>query len=106
TILAPARAPRITVGVFALAAVLLFAVSAVYHRGEWGSGVSAVLRRLDHANIFLVIAGTYTPLTALLLPRTTATILLSIVWIVAIVGIPIRVSWVVAPRWLYVHIYI
>ena len=106
TILAPAGAPRLTVGVFALATVLLFAVSAVYHRGDWTRGVAAVLRRLDHANIFLVIAGTYTPLTALLLPPKTAAILLSIVWTGAIVGILMRVFWLDAPRWLYVPIYI
>lgn len=106
TALAPAGAPRTTVAVFALATVLLFAVSAVYHRGDWNNRAAAVLRRLDHANIFLVIAGTYTPLTVLLLPRPTATILLSVVWIGAIAGILMRVFWLGAPRWLYVPIYI
>lgn len=106
TALAPAGTPRLTVAVFALATVLLFSVSAVYHRGEWNSRAAAVLRRLDHANIFLVIAGTYTPLTALLLPRSTATILLSIVWIGAVSGIAMRVFWLNAPRWLYVPIYV
>lgn len=104
--LVPAGTPRLTVGIFALATVLLFTTSAVYHRGEWTNSVAAVLRRLDHANIFLVIAGTYTPLAALLLPRSTATILLLIVWIGAIVGILMRVFWLNAPRWLYVPIYI
>src|SRR5690625_3731187 len=80
TILAPAGAPRVTVAVFAAATVLLFGVSAVYHRGHWTNQVAAVLRRLDHANIFLVIAGTYTSLKVLLLPKATATALLSTVW--------------------------
>lgn len=106
TALAPAGTPRLTVGIFALATVLLFAVSAVYHRGNWTSRPAAALRRLDHANIFLVIAGTYTPLTALLLPRSTATLLLSIVWIGALGGILMRVFWLGAPRWLYVPIYL
>lgn len=106
TALAPAGTPRLTVAIFALATVLLFAVSAVYHRGTWTSRTAAVLRRLDHANIFLVIAGTYTPLTALLLPKQTATILLSIVWIGAAAGILMRIFWLHAPRWLYVPIYI
>lgn len=104
--LAPAGAPRVTVAIFTLATVLLFAVSAVYHRGTWGNRAEAVLRRLDHANIFLVIAGTYTPLAALILPKRTATILLSIVWAGAVGGILMRVFWLNAPRWLYVPIYI
>lgn len=106
TALSPAGVTRATVAVFAAATVLLFAVSAVYHRGEWTNRVAAVLRRLDHANIFLVIAGTYTPLTALLLPPATAKLLLSIVWSGAIAGIIMRVLWLNAPRWLYVPIYV
>lgn len=106
TALAPAGVPRLTVGIFALATVLLFTASAVYHRGNWTKPVAAVLRRLDHANIFLVIAGTYTPLTALLLPKSTATTLLAIVWGGAVAGILMRVFWLGAPRWLYVPIYI
>ncbi len=106
TLLAPAGAPRITAAIFAAATVVLFVVSAVYHRGTWGSTGEAVLRRLDHANIFLVIAGTYTPLSALILPKETATVLLTIVWAGAIGGILMRIFWLNAPRWLYVPIYI
>lgn len=106
TVLAPAGTARWTVAIFALATVLLFSTSATYHRGEWNNRVATVLRRLDHASIFLVIAGTYTPLTALLLDRRTATTLLLIVWIGAVVGILMRVFWLSAPRWLYVPIYL
>src|SRR5215218_3749582 len=59
---------RIACAVYVLTACLLFGVSALYHRGTWGPRGEAVLRRLDHANIFLIIAGTYTPLAVLLLP--------------------------------------
>lgn len=52
---------RVACTVYILSACLLFGVSAVYHRGTWGPVGEAVLRRLDHANIFLIIAGTYTP---------------------------------------------
>src|SRR5690606_32496285 len=78
--LAPPVAPRVAAAVFGLSAVLLFGTSAVYHRGSWSPRVAAVLRRLDHTNIFLIIAGTYTPLAVLLLPETTARTLLIIVW--------------------------
>jgi len=105
-VLAPAGAPRTSTAVFAVTAVLLFGTSAVYHRGTWSAPVGAALRRLDHANIFLLIAGTYTPLAVLLLPADTARVLLTVVWVGAAAGILMRVFWLGAPRWLYVPIYI
>ncbi len=67
--------------------------------------VAAVLRRLDHSNIFLIIAGTYTPF-ALLLPTGQARSLLLIVWTGAVAGVAFRVLWAGAPRWLYVPVYV
>ncbi|WP_326699534.1 hemolysin III family protein [Streptomyces sp. NBC_01754] len=97
---------RIACAVYILTACLLFGVSAVYHRGTWGPRGEAVLRRLDHANIFLIIAGTYTPLTMLLLPESTGQPLMWAVWGAATAGIAFRVLWVGAPRWLYTPCYI
>ncbi|MFE3597913.1 hemolysin III family protein [Streptomyces sp. NPDC059096] len=97
---------RIACAIYVLTACLLFGVSAIYHRGEWGPRGEAVLRRLDHANIFLIIAGTYTPLTMLLLPDSTGRTLLWAVWAAAAAGIAFRVFWVGAPRWLYTPCYI
>jgi hemolysin III len=105
-VLAPSMQARVTSGIFALTAALLFGVSALYHRGRWSPRAAAVLRRLDHANIFLIIAGTYTPFTILLLDRADARILLSLVWVGALAGVAFRVLWVGAPRWLYVPVYI
>jgi len=105
-VLAPAGAARAATAVFAVTAVLLFGTSAVYHRGTWSPPVAALLRRMDHANIFLLIAGTYTPLAVLLLPPSTATVLLTVVWVGAVAGILMRIFWMGAPRWLYVPIYI
>ncbi|WP_436776477.1 PAQR family membrane homeostasis protein TrhA [Yinghuangia sp. YIM S09857] len=92
--------------VFAVSALLLFGTSGVYHRGTWGPLGEAVLRRLDHANIFLIIAGTYTPLAVLLLPSDQRLVLLSLVWAGALVGVAFRVLWIGAPRWLYTPCYI
>ena len=92
--------------VYAVAALLLFGTSAVYHRGTWGPRGEAVLRRLDHANIFLITAGTYTPLAVLLLPAHQRAVLLSLVWAGAAAGIAFRVWWIRAPRWLYTLCYI
>jgi hemolysin III len=105
-VLAPPGRARISATIFSLTAVLLFGVSALYHRGNWSPRVHATLRRLDHANIFLIIAGTYTPFTVLLLPDGPARTLLWLVWGGALVGVLFQVLWVGAPRWLYVPVYV
>ncbi|MFD7002427.1 hemolysin III family protein [Streptomyces mirabilis] len=106
TALASSTRARIACGIFALTACLLFGVSALYHRGNWSPRMDGVLRRLDHANIFLIIAGTYTPLTMLLLPGAKGQWLLWSIWAAAAAGIIFRVFWVGAPRWLYTPCYI
>ncbi|SHN37030.1 hemolysin III [Actinacidiphila paucisporea] len=78
-VLARSAAAVAACSVYAASALLLFGASAVYHRGTWGPRGEAVLRRLDHANIFLIIAGTYTPLAVLLLPARQQVVLLSLV---------------------------
>ncbi|MET4922075.1 hemolysin III family protein [Streptomyces sp. PSRA5] len=105
-VMADSTKARVACAIFAVTACLLFGVSGVYHRGNWGPRGEAVLRRLDHANIFLIIAGTYTPLTMLLLPDSTGRTLLWAVWGAAVAGIAFRVFWVGAPRWLYTPCYI
>lgn len=105
-VLSPDATTRIGSAVFAGTALLLFGVSAVYHRGTWSPRVWAFLRRFDHANIFLLIAGSYTPFTLLLLEDPERTILLATVWTGAILGVLFRVFWTGAPRWLYTPIYI
>ncbi|GIG38610.1 PAQR family membrane homeostasis protein TrhA [Cellulomonas phragmiteti] len=104
--MSPTAASRWSNAVFGVSAVLMFGTSAVYHRGTWSPRVAGVLRRLDHTNIFLVIAGTYTPLAVLLLPTATARTLLVIVWSGAVLGLLARVFWLNAPRWVYVPIYL
>nr|WP_245563207.1 hemolysin III family protein [Microbacterium gubbeenense] len=92
--------------VFTLSSLLLFGNSAVYHRFDWGPKVKGVLKRIDHANILLLIAGTYTPIGVLALPPRDGAILLACVWGGAILGILFRVLWIGAPRWLYVALYL
>ncbi|WP_394346799.1 PAQR family membrane homeostasis protein TrhA [Streptomyces dangxiongensis] len=103
-----ARTPQavLACAVYAVTAWLLFATSAIYHRGTWGPLGEALLRRLDHANIFLIIAGTCTPLAVLLLPPDQRSVLLWTVWTGALAGIAFRVLWVGAPRWLYTPCYL
>ena len=105
-VLAPMTAPKVSVTIFAISSWLLFGTSATYHLGNWSPGTTAALRRWDHSNIFLIIAGSYTPLAVLLLEKPTAKVLLIIVWTGAILGLTARILWLSAPRWLYVPIYI
>lgn len=104
--LSPTAGTRVGSAVYATSALLLFTVSAIYHRGEWSPGMAGFLKRFDHANIFLLIAGSYTPFTLLLLEGRPRTVMLSIVWGVAILGVLFRIFWIGAPRWLYTGIYL
>lgn len=104
--LAPTTPARVAAAVFGLTAVLLFGTSALYHRGTWNPQVTRLLKRLDHANIFLIIAGTYTPFAVLLLPPGQGQVLLGVVWTGALAGVAFRILWVGAPRWLYTPVYV
>jgi hemolysin III len=92
--------------VFVMTSLLLFGISATYHRFTWSDRTRVLLKRLDHANIFLLIAGTYTPLSLLALPLDKGLILLVLVWSGALLGIGFRVFWIHAPRWVYVPLYL
>lgn len=105
-ILAPAGMGKFVTAVYAVTGLLLFSVSAIYHRGAWSPEVKRLLKRLDHTNIMLVIAGSYTPLAWALLEPSKAGWLLGAIWVGAILGVAFRVFWTDAPRWLYVPIYI
>ncbi len=104
--LSPTAATRLGSAIYAACALLLFTVSAVYHRGSWSPRVHGFLMRFDHANIYLLIAGSYTPFTLLLLDGTDRTVMLSVVWLGAALGVLFRILWVNAPRWLYTALYL
>jgi hemolysin III len=102
-----AKTPAGVVGgaVFLTASVLLFGTSGVYHRGTWGARGQAILRRMDHSNIYVFIAATYTPLALILLDGASRMILLVLIWSAAVGGLLFRL-WLSAPRWLYTVLYI
>lgn len=104
--LAPTSLARVAALVFAITSFDLFVTSALFHRGRWGERAHGVLRRLDHANIFLIIAGTYTPFALLLLDGGKRVTLLAVIWGAAILGVLFRTLWLGAPRWLYTPVYI
>ena len=105
-VLAPTGPATAAAAAYALTATVLFSTSAVYHRGRWSPRTEQWLKRLDHANIFFLIAGTYTPFAVLALRGDVRIAVLSAVWALAVVGALFRLVWVEAPRWLYVPLYI
>jgi hemolysin III len=105
-VLSPTLTTRVGSAVFAVSALALFAVSAVYNVGRWSPRTHAVLRRLDHSNIFVLIAGSYTPFTLILLHGAERIVLLSVVWAGAAAGVAFRIFWSNAPRWVYTPIYV
>ena len=105
-VLTPTVQGRVGSAVWLTAALILFGISGLYHRGNWPPKVEFWLRRTDHANIFLFIAGCYTPLALLLLPSDQATLLLGLIWTVAALGVAREMLWHSAPRWLDVVLYI
>ncbi|MGF2948644.1 PAQR family membrane homeostasis protein TrhA [Microbacterium alcoholitolerans] len=105
-VLAQGAPAKWAAAVFMTTSLLLFGNSALYHRFDWGPKTKIVLKRIDHANILLLIAGTYTPIAVLALPPQKGILLLSLVWGGTILGILFRVFWINAPRWLYVALYL
>ena len=105
-VFAQGGAAKWAAAVFMATSLLLFGNSALYHRFDWSPKVKVVLKRIDHANILLLIAGTYTPLAVLALPPEKGSLLLVLVWSGALLGILFRVFWINAPRWLYVALYL
>ena len=97
---------RITLGIFTLTAVTLFTCSALYHRVAWTDKNKAIWRRIDHSNISILIAGTYTPFAVYLLKPSQTKTLLIVAWGGAILISLLRIFWLSAPRWLYVTGYI
>lgn len=106
TVFAPTLVDRIGCAIYTLSAVQLFGTSAAYHRGTWSTRITALFRRIDHSNIFIFIAGTYTPLALSLLSGRSRWTLLLLIWGIALLGVVFRVVWLSAPRWLYTFLYV
>jgi len=96
---------RLATAIYAVSAVMLFSISTTLHRGRWQPRTCGVLRRIDHATIFVLIAGSYTPIAAALLGSDAST-LLALVWGGAALGALFRIFWIDAPRWLTAPVYV
>ncbi|WP_285662201.1 PAQR family membrane homeostasis protein TrhA [Actinorhabdospora filicis] len=104
--LGPTVAARVSSAIYVLTSASLFGVSGWYHRATVRPRTGEALRRADHANIYLIIAGTYTPFAVLALSGGARILLLAIIWGGAVAGVVFRVVWIGAPRWLYTSLYV
>ena len=92
--------PRLAAAVFAGSVAACFGASALYHRVTWTPRVRLWMRRIDHAGVYLLIAGTYTPVSLLVLSGAWRPVVLTIVWAGAAAAIILKFVWVHAPKWL------
>ena len=104
---APGAEAKLAAAIYAVAVAGLFGVSALYHRVTWRSvAARRRMRQLDHSMIFVLIAGTYTPIGVLALEGWVATTVLIVVWSGALAGIFLKIVWIDAPNWLAALIYV
>jgi hemolysin III len=97
---------RLAAVIYALAVSALLGTSALYHRVTWRPRARRWMRRLDHSMIFVLIAGTYTPVALLALKGTLASAILIVLWAGALGGILFKLLWIDAPKWLLAAVYI
>jgi hemolysin III len=97
---------RLAACIYALAVSALLGTSALYHRVTWRPRARRWMRRLDHSMIFMLIAGTYTPVALLALKGSLATTILIVLWAGALGGVIFKLLWIDAPKWLFAGIYV
>jgi hemolysin III len=97
---------RLAAAIYACALSALLGTSALYHRITWRPSARRWMRRLDHSMIFVLIAGTYTPVALLALQGALATTILIVLWTGALGGVIFKLAWIDAPKWLLATIYV
>lgn len=102
----PSHIYIISLTVYAVSLILLYAASTTYHSFDLSERVNTILKKLDHMMIFVLIAGSYTPICLLVLGGRTGYLLLALVWGIAIVGILFKAFWVYCPKWVSSVLYI
>lgn len=96
----------LSLAIFIISMILLYAASTIYHTLDISPKVNKLLRKIDHMMIFILIAGTYTPVCMVVLGDRTGWMLLALVWSIAIMGITIKACWITCPKWFSSIIYI
>ena len=96
---------RIAATIYAVAVSALLGTSALYHRLTWRPTARRWMKRLDHSMIFVLIAGTYTPVALLALRGPLAKTILIVLWAGALGGVVFKLAWIDAPKWLFAAVY-
>ena len=102
----PSRIYIISITVYAISLILLYAASTTYHTFDRSERIDTILKKIDHMMISVLIAGSYTPICLLVLKGRTGIILLSIVWGIAVIEMLIKAFWVFCPKWVSSVLYI
>ncbi len=102
----PDRIHLIALGIFITSMILLYAASTLYHTIDLSDRVNKLLKKIDHMMIFVLIAGTYTPICIIALPQPIGMQLLALVWGIAILGMVVKMFWVTCPKWFSSILYI
>jgi hemolysin III len=97
---------RLAAVIYAVAVSGLLGTSALYHRHTWRPAARRWMRRLDHSMIFVLIAGTYTPVALLALKGTLSSTILIVVWAGALGGVIFKLLWIDAPKWVFALVYV
>jgi hemolysin III len=97
---------RLAASIYAVAVSALFGTSALYHRITWRPKARRWMRRLDHSMIFVMIAGTYTPVALLALKGPLASTILIVLWAGALGGVVFKLLWIDAPKWFFAGVYV
>ena len=97
---------QVALALYGAASVWLFLVSGLYHVITWPPHRRAVLRRLDHANIFVLVAATYTPVMLTLTGRALGISIVAGVWVLSAAGVGVSMSRIAMPRWLLAALYV
>ena len=96
----------LAMGIFMLSMILLYGASATYHTVMVSDGALRIFRKIDHMMIFVMIAGSYTPVCLLVLSGKTGLMLLALVWGIALLGMVINIVWITCPKWFSSLVYI
>ena len=102
----PSRIYLISLAIYAVSLILLYAASTTYHTFDLSERVNTILKKIDHMMIFVLIAGSYTPVCLIVLGGKLGYTLLALVWGIAAVGMLIKAFWITCPKWFSSIIYI
>ena len=102
----PDRIHMIALTIFIVSIILLYAASTIYHTVDLSEIINKRLKKIDHMMIFILIAGTYTPICIIALPQPLGIRLLTLVWTIAFIGIVVKLFWITCPKWFSSVLYI